>query len=111
MRLDGKIAIITGGSLGIGKATALLFAKEGGKIIVTGRTEKTLKETVEEANNEGLEIDYLVSDVTKEEDCKFAVNYTANKYGRIDILFNNAQKKTVRSILLNQRNDNLIKLP
>ena len=90
MRLDGKIAIITGGSQGIGKATALLFAKEGGKIVVTGRTEKTLKETVEEARKEGLEIDYLVSDVTKEEDCKFAVNYTANKYGRIDILFNNA---------------------
>ena len=66
MRLDGKIAIITGGSLGIGKATALLFAKEGGKIVVTGRTEKTLKETVEEARKEGLEIDYLVSDVTKE---------------------------------------------
>ncbi len=66
MRLDGKIVIITGGSLGIGKATALLFAKEGGKIVVTGRTEKTLKETVEEARKEGLEIDYLVSDVTKE---------------------------------------------
>jgi len=90
MKLKGKTAIITGGSLGIGKATALLFAKEGGKIVVTGRTEKTLKETVEEARKEGLEIDYLVSDVTKEEDCKFAVNYTANKYGRIDILFNNA---------------------
>ncbi len=66
MRLDGKTAIITGGSLGIGKATALLFAKEGGKIVVTGRTGKTLKETVEEARKEGLEIDYLVSDVTKE---------------------------------------------
>ncbi len=66
MRLDGKTAIITGGSLGIGKATALLFAKEGGKIVVTGRTEKTLKETVEEARKEDLEIDYLVSDVTKE---------------------------------------------
>jgi NAD(P)-dependent dehydrogenase (short-subunit alcohol dehydrogenase family) len=90
MKLKDKVALITGGSLGIGKATAILFAKEGARVVITGRTEKTLKETVEEAKKEGLEIDYIVSDVSKEEDCKEAVSYTINKYGRIDILFNNA---------------------
>ncbi|MEE8132947.1 MAG: SDR family oxidoreductase, partial [Nitrososphaerales archaeon] len=90
MKLKDKVALLTGGSLGIGKATAFLFAKEGAKVVVTGRTEKRLKETVEEANRECLEIDYLVSNVTKEDDCKSAVNYIVNKYGRIDILFNNA---------------------
>ncbi|HEX3034646.1 MAG TPA: SDR family oxidoreductase [Thermodesulfobacteriota bacterium] len=90
MKLKNKVAIITGGSLGIGKATAVLFAKEGAKVIITGRTEKTLKEVVEGAKKEGLEIDYLVSDVANEEDCKKAINYTINKYKRIDILFNNA---------------------
>jgi NAD(P)-dependent dehydrogenase (short-subunit alcohol dehydrogenase family) len=90
MRIKDKVALITGGSLGIGKATAILFAKEGAKVVITGRTEKTLKETVEEAKKEGLEFDYIVSDVAKEEDCKKAVDYTINKYGRIDILFNNA---------------------
>jgi NAD(P)-dependent dehydrogenase (short-subunit alcohol dehydrogenase family) len=90
MKLKDKVAIITGGSSGIGKATALLFAKEGAKVVITGRTEKTLKETVEEAKKEGLTIDYIVSDVSKEEDCKKAVDYTISKYGRIDILFNNA---------------------
>jgi NAD(P)-dependent dehydrogenase (short-subunit alcohol dehydrogenase family) len=90
MKLKNKIALITGGSLGIGKATALLFAKEGAKVVITGRTEKTLKQVVEEAGKEGLKIDYLVSDVAKEEDCKAAVDYTINKYSRIDILFNNA---------------------
>jgi len=90
MKLEDKVALITGVSLGLGKATALLFAKEGAKVIITGRTEKTLEETVEEAKKEGLEIDYLVSDVSKEEDCKEVVDYVINKYGRIDILFNNA---------------------
>ena len=90
MKLDGKVALITGGSLGLGKATAELFVKEGAKVVITGRTEKTLQEAVEEAKNKGLEIDYLVSDVSKEEDCKEAVDFTLNKYGKIDILFNNA---------------------
>jgi NAD(P)-dependent dehydrogenase (short-subunit alcohol dehydrogenase family) len=90
MKLKDKVALITGGSLGLGKATAILFAKEGAKVVITGRTEKTLKETAEEARKEGLTIDYIVSDVSKEEDCKAAVDYTINKYGRIDILFNNA---------------------
>ena len=90
MKLKDKTVIITGGSLGLGKTTAILFAKEGAKVLITGRTEKTLKETVEEAKKEGLNIDYLTSDVAKEEDCMKAVDYAINKYGRIDILFNNA---------------------
>jgi len=90
MKLDGKVALITGGSLGLGKYTAELFAQEGAKVVITGRTEKSLKETVDEAKAKGLEIDYLVSDVSKEEDCKEAVDYTLKKYGKIDILFNNA---------------------
>jgi len=90
MKLKDKVALITGGSLGLGKATAILFAEEGARVVITGRTEKTLKETVEEAKKKGLEIDYLVSDVSKEEDCKEAVDYVIEKYGKIDILFNNA---------------------
>lgn len=62
-----------------------------------------MKETVDEANNEGLEIDYLVSDFTKEEDCKSTVNYTVNKYGRIDILFNNAGVSQGGEILINKQ--------
>jgi NAD(P)-dependent dehydrogenase (short-subunit alcohol dehydrogenase family) len=90
MKLENKVALITGGSLGLGKATAFLFAEEGAKVIITGRTEKTLKEAVEEGKKKGLDIEYLVSDVAKEEDCKEAVDYAIKKYSRIDILFNNA---------------------
>lgn len=90
MKLKDKVALITGGSLGLGKATAILFAEEGAKVVITGRTEKTLKAAVEEAKKKGLDIDYLVSDVSKESDCKKAVDYAVKKYGKIDILFNNA---------------------
>jgi NAD(P)-dependent dehydrogenase (short-subunit alcohol dehydrogenase family) len=90
MKHKDKVALITGGSLGLGKAAAILFAREGAKVVITGRTEKTLKEAVGEAKKEGLRIDYFVSDVSKEKDCKAAVDYTLEKHNRIDILFNNA---------------------
>lgn len=90
MKLQDKVALITGGSLGLGRSTALLFAQEGAKVVITGRNEDRLKNAVEEASGKGLELDYLVSDVSKEDDCKEAVDYTINKYGKIDILFNNA---------------------
>ncbi|MCL4244351.1 MAG: SDR family NAD(P)-dependent oxidoreductase, partial [Candidatus Dadabacteria bacterium] len=90
MKLKDKVALITGGSLGLGQATAYLFAKEGAKVIITGRTEQTLKDAVEEGKKQGVDIEYLVADVSKEDDCKRTVDHVIGKYGKIDILFNNA---------------------
>lgn len=90
MKLKNKIALITGGGTGIGKATAILFAKEGARVVITGRREQILQEAVDEAKTDNLEIEYVRSDVSKEEDCKAAVDYTVSEFGRIDILFNNA---------------------
>jgi len=90
MKLENKVALITGGGTGVGKATAFLFAKQGAKVVITGRRKQALQETLDEAKTENLEIEYLVSDVSKEEDCKAVVDYTVSKFGRIDILFNNA---------------------
>lgn len=90
MKLKDKTAIITGGGTGIGKATARLFAREGANIVITGRTENSLNDTSLELGNEGLEISYLVGDVSNESDCEKAVDFTVSKFGRIDILFNNA---------------------
>lgn len=90
MKLENKVALITGGSLGLGKSTAILFAREGAKVVITGRNEERLKEAAEEARSRGLELGYVVSDVSKESDCRESVEYTVNKYGKIDILFNNA---------------------
>lgn len=90
MNLQDKVTIITGGSTGIGKSTALLFAAEGAKVLITGRREDKLQEVQQDSKDQGYDIDYLVNDVSKEEDCKQAVAFVINKYGRIDILFNNA---------------------
>ncbi len=90
MKLSNKVAIITGGGTGIGKATAFLFAEEGASVVITGRREETLKEVKEQASTKGLVINYLVSDVSSEDDCKKTVEFVINKFGRIDILFNNA---------------------
>lgn len=90
MKLANKTALITGGGTGMGKVTALLFAREGANVVITGRREAKLKEVADDAAREGLKIDYLVSGVSSEKDCKAAVDYTVGKYCRIDILFNNA---------------------
>jgi NAD(P)-dependent dehydrogenase (short-subunit alcohol dehydrogenase family) len=90
MKLENKVALITGGGTGIGKATTLLFAKEGAKVVITGRRENVLQLVADHAEKQNLEITYLVSDVSKEQDCKAAVDYVVNRFGRIDILFNNA---------------------
>ena len=90
MKLKDKVALITGGSLGLGKATAFLFAKEGAKVIITGRTESKLQDTVEEAKQQGVEIEYLVGDVSDEKRTIETVQHIIDKYGKIDILFNNA---------------------
>jgi len=90
MKLKSKTALITGGGTGVGKATALLFAKEGANVIITGRRENILKEAVAEAQTKSLEINYLVCDITNEDECKSAVAFTVSKFGQVDILFNNA---------------------
>ena len=89
-RLTGKIAIITGSCIGIGRAIALLFAREGAKTVVNCRTTKTGEETVNkirEANGEAI---FIKSDVSKVEDVMKMVATTIDTYGGLDILVNNA---------------------
>src|SRR5579862_3316554 len=90
MRLKNKVALITGGTSGIGEATALLFAKEGAKIAVTGRHEKRGHAVTEKILNHGGEAIFLRTDVRKAAECRRAVEETVGVFKRIDILFNNA---------------------
>lgn len=90
MRLEGKVAVITGGGTGIGRGTAILFAKEGAKVMIAGRREEPLRETVEIIRSNNGSADYVVTDISKSEQVKRLFETTANKYGKIDILFNNA---------------------
>lgn len=89
-RLNGKIAIITGGNSGIGRATAELFCKEGAKVVIASRRKENNQKTVDEITAQGGEIMAVQADVSKMEDCQNIIDETINKYGHIDILVNNA---------------------
>lgn len=91
MRLKNKIALITGSSRGIGKATALLFAKEGAKVVVNYfSSEKEAFAVVDEIKKIGSDAIAVKCDVSKENDVKGMVQQVVDKFGKIDILVNNA---------------------
>jgi NAD(P)-dependent dehydrogenase (short-subunit alcohol dehydrogenase family) len=90
MRLIGKVALITGGTSGIGRATALLFACEGAKVVITGHDEARGQEVVADIERSGGAAIFVRSDVRLGDDCQQAVEETLRAFGRLDILFNNA---------------------
>ncbi len=92
MKLKGKVAIVTGSTSGMGRATAVLFAREGAKVVVTGRNEARAKEVVDQIKAEGFEATYVVVDMSRPENLKKIVDTTLATYGTVDILFNNAGK-------------------
>lgn len=89
MKLKNKVTIITGSSRGIGKATAILFAKEGAKVVVNckDQTEDAKKVVSTIGNTKAI---FIQADVSKEDDVKRLVSETIKKFGKIDILINNA---------------------
>lgn len=89
-RLEGKIAVITGGNSGIGEATAKLFAQEGATVVITARREKELQRVADEINAKGGNCVYIPGDVTVTADVDNVIDKTVELFGRIDILVNNA---------------------
>jgi NAD(P)-dependent dehydrogenase (short-subunit alcohol dehydrogenase family) len=89
-RLSGKVAIVTGASSGIGRATAKLFAQEGAKVVVGARREAELKELVREIRAAGGDALALAGDVQSEQYAKDLVAAAVKSYGRLDVAFNNA---------------------
>jgi len=102
-RLDGKVAVITGAARGIGRADALLFAKEGAAVLVSDIDEAPLMEVVKEIQAAGGKADGCAGDVTKLEDCQKVMDKAAEKFGKIDILVNNAG--LTRDALINRMTD------
>ena len=88
--LKGKKAIITGGSRGLGKATALAFAKEGIDVAITGRNEKSLQETVSELKALGVNATYAAFNIGIYEEVQKGIKQIINDFGSVDILVNNA---------------------
>ena len=86
----GKVAIITGASSGIGKACALAFAKTGANVVLASRNEAELKKTEQEILSYGVRALSVVTDVSKESDCKNLIDSAVKNFGRIDVLINSA---------------------
>ena len=86
-RLAGKVALITGGTSGIGAATAALFAAEGARVVIIGRSQDKGRKL---ADSLGSNVIYSHADITREADIAAAIDLTVSRFGRLDILFNNA---------------------
>ncbi|MGD1946798.1 MAG: 3-ketoacyl-ACP reductase [Croceivirga sp.] len=97
--LKSKKAIITGGSRGLGKATAITFAQEGIDVAVTGRNELKLKEVVAQLETFGVHATYSVFDVGNYEEVKKGINQTIDLLGGVDILVNNAGIAAIGSFI------------
>jgi len=89
-KLAGKVALITGGSRGIGKAIAMAYAREGAKVFICARKERNLKRTAEEIHATGREAKWCAADISKAREVKRLVRAARRAYGTIHILVNNA---------------------
>ena len=89
-RVEGKVALITGGRRGLGKASAIMLAREGAKVAISDRKDEGAQEVLDEITKAGGEAIFVLQDVSKEEDWKRAVDTVVKKFGKLDILVNNA---------------------
>ena len=88
--LEDKVTLITGASQGLGRALALAFANEGAQVVVNARSEETIRPVAEGFENTGAEVLAVAADVSKSADVERMVNETVERFGRIDVLVNNA---------------------
>ena len=89
-QFEGKVALVTGGNSGIGKATAIMFAEEGAKVVITARRVPEGEQTVDEIRKAGGEAIFVKTDVSVEAEVEAMVSKTVEAYGRLDCAFNNA---------------------
>lgn len=90
MQLKNKVAIITGGTSGIGEATAIKFANEGARVVITGRNKVKGEHIAKQIRDEGKEAIYMYLDIKDEHNIEMLINQVIEFHKRIDILFNNA---------------------
>lgn len=89
-RLQDKVVIITGGNSGVGAATAVLFAKEGAKVVISARRQPQLEEVAAKVREAGGEVLPVVCDISKPEDADHLITKTVETYGKVDVLINSA---------------------
>jgi NAD(P)-dependent dehydrogenase (short-subunit alcohol dehydrogenase family) len=98
MRLKGKVAIVTGSAQGIGRGCAIQFAKEGAKVTVADVQVEQGQETVRLIKGLGGEANFVLTDVSKEDHVRKMVEATVERWGRVDVLFNNAGYSMVKLV-------------
>lgn len=98
-RLEGKVAIVTGSTSGMGRDTAYIFAEEGAKVVVVGRRENRAQEVVEAIKAKGGEAIYVVADMLNQADIQKVVDETIKAFGTVDILFNNAGVVSFKNVI------------
>ncbi|WP_025854727.1 SDR family NAD(P)-dependent oxidoreductase [Pseudomonas sp. CHM02] len=103
-QLEGKVALITGASSGIGRAAAIVLAQRGAKIVAAARRQSELDEVVAEITAQGGIAAAILVDVTREADIIAMVQFAVDTYGKLDIAFNNAGTEGVFAPLLEQDN-------
>ncbi len=90
MRLENRATLITGGTSGIGEATAELFAEEGAKVAIIGRNTERGEAIADRIRSGDGDAIFVQADVRKADECRNAVDLTTGAFGRLDVLFNNA---------------------
>ena len=103
--LEGKTALVTGGTSGIGRDTAILFAKAGAKVVVAGRRETEGNESVELVRAAGGEALFVKTDVSKASEVENLVKKAVEKFGRLDVAFNNAGIEGKTAAIISQSED------
>ncbi|MGB3632980.1 MAG: SDR family oxidoreductase [Rubrobacteraceae bacterium] len=88
--MEGKVALITGASQGLGKALALAYAERGAKVVINSRSEDSLRPVAEEVEEKGAEVLAVAADVSEAGDVRKLVDAAVGRFGRIDVLVNNA---------------------
>src|ERR1700685_1340362 len=100
--MDSPVVLITGALTGIGRATAIAFAREGARIVVSGRRDEVGQKLVAELREIGAEAEYWRADVRHEDDVRDLVDKTVTRFGRLDIAVNNAATEGAGGLVTEQ---------